>query len=658
MSVNFPVAGLRTALAAGTRTVSVLLRRLACPNLPPNPVPGQPGHNPALAINPYITVDTALEIRGSFGAKRDEMGQQNQETPFADRRAYGRKQPYAGQVHLPQVPQTPYTDRPQHSFYQHNLFADTPVDGMGFNRPNPPYPGSSAAGLGAPPNYPEVYIDPNTNMPAARPFDWLVHLDRQLISPMELLHVSAYRPHELTARFSTGLGQSHNHALHNILFNNDRRLYRAFEYLTTSDRFQVLSTSGLELRTAAPIAVPRDAMNNPLPAPWYATFAINGGTSGITPSGTRWAIKPGDTLIIDEDGPTANLATDGQENVVVQSVDANTVTAGPFFNLRDGNNIRAATTKVRLAQIEHRLPGKININTVRNAEILLALAAASGSNNFSDADVMAAFNDLIRLRDGDTMLGLPQRPFASLTTGNIPAGTQYPNGAGIADTILRPATDAQKKTLFHVRTNAATSAELKHPYQQYELLTKLFNHLTTRSNVFAVWVTVGFFEVTDTSSRPVKLGAEIGKSEGRNVRHRMFAIVDRSNVPLPLPIARATADLPALPPNTSPIPSRALNVTFANNPMVLPSPFTDMTWSWSIEPGSYVVVDPGTANEEIVAIQSITRVSPGNIGSITAQFAKGHSNGAQVIIPGNPGPRTTLDLRGNKAIVPYFSIID
>ncbi len=75
----------------------------------------------------------------------------------------------------------------------------------------------------------------------------------------------------------------------------------------------------------------------------------------------------------------------------------------------------------------------------------------------------------------------------------------------------------------------------RNPYFRYDTLRKLGNVITTRSNVYAVWITVGYFEVKQDSSLPrsyypdgYTLGAELGSDTGEVVRHRMFAVIDRS----------------------------------------------------------------------------------------------------------------------------------
>jgi hypothetical protein len=77
-------------------------------------------------------------------------------------------------------------------------------------------------------------------------------------------------------------------------------------------------------------------------------------------------------------------------------------------------------------------------------------------------------------------------------------------------------------------------------YSNFELqpLIKAGSVSTTHSNVFAVWVTVGFFEViNDNPARlaastvpvaPPELGPEVNADIHQNIRHRGFFIIDRS----------------------------------------------------------------------------------------------------------------------------------
>jgi hypothetical protein len=75
----------------------------------------------------------------------------------------------------------------------------------------------------------------------------------------------------------------------------------------------------------------------------------------------------------------------------------------------------------------------------------------------------------------------------------------------------------------------------RNPFFRYSGLERLANLATTRSNVYAVWITVGYFEVTPWSAgvdavHPdgYQLGQEMGTDSGEIVRHRAFFMIDRT----------------------------------------------------------------------------------------------------------------------------------
>ncbi len=77
----------------------------------------------------------------------------------------------------------------------------------------------------------------------------------------------------------------------------------------------------------------------------------------------------------------------------------------------------------------------------------------------------------------------------------------------------------------------------EHPYWRTEQLQKMMNLTTPRTHQYAVWMTIGFFEVLRQgdlgmlSYNPTLafdiLGPEIGATNGKNVRYRGFFLVDR-----------------------------------------------------------------------------------------------------------------------------------
>jgi hypothetical protein len=591
---------------------TLVLRRLACPYLLNNENLG----DTTKPYNPYVTVDYFEDV---------PVGQDTSNPPSG-----GRRQPFAAAKALGYQPQQSGTT--QHTFFKINI--------------------------GVPGN-----------------FDWLVHLDRPLLSAAELLHVSGFKPHELTQQFQSRVSGQVRHFTHRVpWFDEDRadpntplgttnshRLYRFFEFVRTRSLASGLSQPPVTT-TSKPINVPNSALPNGV-----NRTVQPAAMAGVNPSGVPWAIQQGSTLIIDSGA--------NQENVVVTQATATNFTANFLRS-------HAAGATVALTILGDRTPGRINLNTVWDPEILSALADAQNSNNFGSTDVQQIFQQLISLRSAGTN-GLPSandRPYWSLAAGAYPSTdvqfpppvTTYP-WSGVERTLLRADQDVssgnpRKNRLLQVPYNdAAQNLNTRSPYIRYELLNKLFNNCTTRSNVFAVWVTVGFFQVVDDTTQPVKLGAELGRSDNRNVRHRMFAIVDRSNVALPSILTTLQAPInPGGRPHTVPVGELSRTIT-------LPSPTPSPSWSWSIDPGTTLQVGQAGNEEQVVVLATDSTANP---PTITAVFHRSHSAGApltlagatvplqiksaglEVPIPGNPGPQPHFDLQSNSAVVPYYSVIE
>jgi hypothetical protein len=483
---------------------TVLLRRLANPNVA--------GNNDATQsfYNPFVTVDylDGINVYDAtlYDDTRPRDGQGTPARPLRHRMSdatgtgyqypretYGRLQPFRAVV-SPSIPSISPSKNP-------NLAPNNAMPWNTLTRQNGdnPYPTQQPGGQ----NVDEW-------------FDWPTHLDRQVSSPMELLNVSGFKPHEYTQQFILGVPN------------------------------QPFTAAGQ--RNVAP-NTPAKNKHKHL-APWFDYMVDDS-----TPPGTTYPLQT-------------------RLSRALELLGAGDRTQGVAFG--------------------GRVMGKVNINTVwstnlsggtvgqDNQQILRALADAMGvagaadprsGNFFTQTDVDNLFSYLVRRRTLSTngvpngVPGTNDRPFWSLavpnalspqagatpywggtpdaqypldtTNNNPPAATlpTYPPSArGLNRTFLGDVIDPAKPNSppFQM-TDIVDPTGTNHPYIQKELLQKLSGHLTTRSNTFAVFVTTGFFNVRDPApaSGPPKLGSELTLNTTDPtgpMRHKMFAIVDRTNL--------------------------------------------------------------------------------------------------------------------------------
>jgi hypothetical protein len=210
----------------------------------------------------------------------------------------------------------------------------------------------------------------------------------------------------------------------------------------------------------------------------------------------------------------------------------------------------------------YREPGRINLNTIYSPTVWQGLMNSLSSNG-ANQPLVPVFNDFVasRRNDGGTsVLAMPgmdcptefARPFRSASRSTmvpkLTPDTLTPHRE-VDATVLREKVTAVGPTgtpLFQVTSADPAENTDRNPFFRYQGLERLGNLATTRSNVYAVWITVGYFEVTPASQLPgypwgltaaqlrarypdgYTLGRELGVDTGEIERHRAFYIFDRT----------------------------------------------------------------------------------------------------------------------------------
>jgi hypothetical protein len=200
---------------------------------------------------------------------------------------------------------------------------------------------------------------------------------------------------------------------------------------------------------------------------------------------------------------------------------------------------------------QFRVPGLINVNTAYDQGIWTGIQAGRNWNDWTWANLVSTrrgygsstTNILDLDNDYPTFFANPLRA--------VGAGALVPSSGGGANwdrlevetTLLRsnsiPYSASPTKTLFEYESDQPYNNTDRNPYFRYQGIDRLGNLITTRSNVYAVWITVGYFEVEPSpdahtaaglATHPdgFRLGKELGSDAGTVKRHRAFYVIDRS----------------------------------------------------------------------------------------------------------------------------------
>jgi hypothetical protein len=568
----------------------IYLQRLANPRLPYNPEPGKQGHDAMRPVNPYLTVDNTSANLTVFNSRGDSKGLEendydsnkagtqftSHERGYAQWYLYNKINPQLSFVSQPpstwtdELPSGVLPDRtsptlkmpllatPKNPFYagMANIRQMSLADSgnFWFNR----VPFCTLGYMNRPFDNPKLTGEQRQVAPRA-PFSWLAWNNRPYLSAKELLLVPRTRSSQLLKQFFTAEPVTGNKP-HPSSYQT-QLVSEFIKPQPTQDQqpaFTYLENFFYERPASAP-AQP----NRQIPSALYRIFEYIQTPSLFT--GTSTWLNP-----TASNNPNTNPAGFGTP----LNATLNTAPYDPRLNREPPFNSIS----------EFRDPGRVNLNTITAPDVYAGLfqatqvaqispaanqpvhpgptwntAASQNARSFLDArqgypNSTGSIDPLTLNANLPTILA---NPFRSPDAGDlVPLPNMMRSGADC--TLLRSvqgtagtgqgAGQTNGDPTFAALTNAPFDDSTRSASFRYGPMIRLDNLTTTRSNVYAVWVTIGFFEVEpapaysprgDTSfgSQAMynrvypdgyALGREAGLDTGENRRLRGFYIIDRS----------------------------------------------------------------------------------------------------------------------------------
>ncbi|QDU31246.1 hypothetical protein ETAA8_63990 [Anatilimnocola aggregata] len=196
-----------------------------------------------------------------------------------------------------------------------------------------------------------------------------------------------------------------------------------------------------------------------------------------------------------------------------------------------------------------RDPGRININTIFDEPIWNSIIGYDPSDSTYTGSpsilpgLRVPFSEVMVSRQGisggslgrisQTHPTIFANPFRPANSADLMPAAGNMRKSPVEATFFRSSTSRTGEPLFGYRSSEASINTDRNPYFRYQGIQKINNIVSTQSNCYAVWVTVGYFEVEEATigaAHPdgFMLGQELGMDTGDIQRHRAFYLLDRS----------------------------------------------------------------------------------------------------------------------------------